>query len=48
MGTLRPAAPKKLRRWHLLVFLAALLFLRAVFYRWMGWRRFGSASWIWA
>jgi uncharacterized protein YggT (Ycf19 family) len=35
MGTLRPAAPKKLRRWHLLVFLAALLFLRAVFYRWL-------------
>jgi len=35
MGTLRPAAPKKLRRWHLLVFLAALLFLRAVFYRWI-------------
>ena len=35
MGTLRPAAPKKLRRWHLLVFLAALLFLRAVIYRWL-------------
>ncbi len=35
MGTLRPAAPKKLRRWHLLVFLAALLFLRAIFYRWI-------------
>ena len=27
--------PKKLRRWHLLVLLAGLLFLRAVFYRWM-------------
>ncbi len=35
MGTLRPAAPKKLRRWHLLVFLAALLFLRAIIYRWV-------------
>lgn len=35
MGTLRPAAPKKLRRWHLLVFLAGLLFLRAVIYRWL-------------
>jgi len=35
MGTLRPAAPKKLRRWHLLVFLAALLSLRAIVYRWM-------------
>jgi len=35
MGTLRPAAPKKLRRWHLLVFLAALLFLRAVIYHWI-------------
>ena len=35
MGTLRPAAPKRLRRWHLLVFLAALLLLRAVVYRWL-------------
>jgi uncharacterized protein YggT (Ycf19 family) len=35
MGTLRPAAPQKLRRWHLLVFLAGLLFLRAVIYRWI-------------
>jgi len=35
MGTLRPAAPKKLRRWHLLLFLAALLFLRAIIYRWI-------------
>jgi uncharacterized protein YggT (Ycf19 family) len=35
MGTLRPAAPKKLRRWHLLVILAGLLFLRAVIYRWI-------------
>jgi len=35
MGTLRPAAPKKIRRWHLLVFLAGLLFLRAIIYRWI-------------
>ncbi len=35
MGTLRPAAPKKLRRGHLLVFLAALLFLRAIIYHWI-------------
>jgi uncharacterized protein YggT (Ycf19 family) len=35
MGTLRPAAPKKIRRWHFLVFIAALLFLRAVIYRWL-------------
>ena len=35
MGTLRPAAPKKLRRWHLLVFLVALLFARAIIYHWM-------------
>ena len=35
MGTLRPAAPKKLQRWHLLVFLAALLFLRAIIYHWI-------------
>lgn len=35
MGTLRPAAPRKLRRWHLLAFLAGLLFLRAVAYRWL-------------
>jgi len=36
MGTLRPAAPKKLRRWHLLVFIATLLLLRAVIYYWLG------------
>ncbi len=41
MGTLRPAAPKKLRRWHLLVFLAGLLLLRAVFYWWIG----SQANW---
>ncbi len=35
MGTLRPAAPKKIRRWHLLVFLAGLLILRAIIYRWL-------------
>jgi uncharacterized protein YggT (Ycf19 family) len=35
MGTLRPATPKKIRRWHLLVFLAGLLFLRAIIYRWL-------------
>jgi uncharacterized protein YggT (Ycf19 family) len=35
MGTLRPAAPKKLRRWHFLIFIATLLFLRAVIYRWL-------------
>jgi uncharacterized protein YggT (Ycf19 family) len=36
MGTLRPAAPTKLRRWHLLVFLVALLLLRALIYWWVG------------
>ena len=41
MGTLRPAAPKKLRRWHLLVFIALLLFLRAVIYHWLG----SATSW---
>jgi len=35
MGTLRPATPKKLRRWHLLAFLGVLLSLRAVAYHWM-------------
>ena len=35
MGTLRPAAPQKNRRWHLLALLAGLLFLRALIYRWM-------------
>ena len=35
MGTLRPAAPQKMRRWHLLLFLVALLFLRAVLYHWL-------------
>jgi uncharacterized protein YggT (Ycf19 family) len=36
MGTLRPAAPRKLRRWHLLGFIAALLLLRAWIYWWIG------------
>ena len=36
MGTLRPADPRKLRRWDLLVFLATLLLLRAVIYWWIG------------
>ncbi|HEX4350612.1 MAG TPA: hypothetical protein VH251_09495 [Verrucomicrobiae bacterium] len=36
MGTLRPAAPKKLRRWHLLAFIALLLLLRALVYWWLG------------
>lgn len=41
MGTLRPAAPQKLRRWHLLVFIVALLLLRAVIYYWIG----SAANW---
>src|SRR5690349_20939491 len=36
MGTLRPAAPKKLRRWHVLAFIALLLVLRALVYWWIG------------
>jgi uncharacterized protein YggT (Ycf19 family) len=36
MGTLRPAAPKRLQRWHFLLFISALLFLRAVIYWWIG------------
>jgi uncharacterized protein YggT (Ycf19 family) len=36
MGTLRPAAPRKLRRWHLLLFIALLLLLRALIYWWIG------------
>lgn len=36
MGTLRPAAPKRLRRWHLLAFIGLLLLLRAVIYWWIG------------
>jgi len=41
MGTLRPAAPKKLRPWHLLVFIAGLLLLRALVYYWIG----SAVSW---
>jgi hypothetical protein len=43
MGTLRPAAPKKLQRWHFLVFITALLFVRAVVYWWIG-PRFWTAK----
>jgi len=41
MGTLRPAAPKKVQRWHFLVFIFALLCLRALIYRWLG----GALGW---
>jgi uncharacterized protein YggT (Ycf19 family) len=41
MGTLRPATPKKLRPWHLLVFITGLLLLRAVIYWWLG----SAANW---
>lgn len=36
MGTLRPASPHKLRRWHFLIVIGGLLFLRAAIYRWLG------------
>jgi uncharacterized protein YggT (Ycf19 family) len=36
MGTLRPASPSNLRRWHFLILIVGLLFLRAVIYRWLG------------
>jgi uncharacterized protein YggT (Ycf19 family) len=36
MGTLRRASPERIRRWHFLVFIAALLLLRAMLYRWIG------------
>lgn len=36
MGTLRPASPTKLRRWHFLIVITGLLLLRAVIYRWIG------------
>jgi len=36
MGTLRPAAPRKLRPWHLLALVALLLWLRAAVYWWVG------------
>jgi uncharacterized protein YggT (Ycf19 family) len=41
MGTLRPATSKKLRPWHLLVFITGLLLLRAVIYWWLG----SAANW---
>ena len=43
MGTLRPAAPKKIQRWHLLGFIAALLLLRSIFY----WQIGAALSPIW-
>lgn len=36
MGTLRPAEPRKFRRWHLLAFLGMMLLFRAVIYWWIG------------
>ena len=36
MGTLRPASPDRLRRWHFLLFIAGLLLLRALIYHWLG------------
>jgi len=41
MGTLRPAAPKKIRRWHLPAVIGGLLFLRALFY----WQIGSAANW---
>ena len=41
MGTLRPATQKKVQRWHFLLFIGALLFLRAVIYWWVG----SAANW---
>jgi len=41
MGTLRPAAPKRLQRWHLLGVLAGLLLARALVYWWIG----AQANW---
>ena len=41
MGTLRPASPQKNQRWHLLVFIAGLLLLRALIYYWIG----SAANW---
>ena len=36
MGTLRPASPKKFRRWQFFVLIAALLGTRALIYYWIG------------
>ncbi|HEX9047136.1 MAG TPA: hypothetical protein VF988_08915 [Verrucomicrobiae bacterium] len=44
MGTLRPAAPKRLQRWHMVAFLVVLLFLRAPIYQWIGWQTHWSAK----
>jgi uncharacterized protein YggT (Ycf19 family) len=41
VGTLRPAAPKKFRRWHLLAAIGALLIVRALFY----WQIGSAANW---
>ena len=35
MGTLRPAAPARFRRWHLLAFIGGLLIVRAAAYHWV-------------
>jgi uncharacterized protein YggT (Ycf19 family) len=42
LGTLRPATPGKNQRGHLLLYILALLFLRAVIYRWLG----GTTGWL--
>jgi uncharacterized protein YggT (Ycf19 family) len=42
VGTLRRAAPSRFRRWHLLAGIAALLFLRAVFY----WQIGSATGWV--
>ena len=44
MGTLRPAAPKKHQRWHLLFFILVLLLLRALIYWMMGLERSGKLN----
>ena len=44
IGTLRRAEPQRLRRWHLLLALAALLFLRAVIY----WQIGSATKSVWA
>lgn len=36
MGTLRPASPKKFRRWQFLILIAVLLCARALVYFWIG------------
>ncbi len=41
MGTLRPAAPRKLRRWPMPFFIAGLLFFRALFY----WQIGSATNW---